>query len=640
MKAVRDDRRQVNSRLDILRIAAAIGLGALAFSYWYIQFLRGDYYLGLSENNRYRSLPIHAVRGIVLDRQGRVLTENDPAFNLLLYRREVRDMEATRKFLVEVLGLDPEQIEERLGRAREAREFVPVRLAEDVAPEIVARTEAHSPEFPELAVEISEKRRYRTEPKSAHILGYLGEATPLLIRRDPERYHPGDAIGLAGIEAVYDNLLAGTPGERTVVVDSRGREVIQASMKEALAGRSLPLNIDLRLQTIIEEFFRDKVGAAVAMDPQTGGVLALVSSPDFDPNSFIGRISTADWKTLITDDRHPLQNRAIQNTYSPGSVFKIVMAWAALERGIVNPADQVWCPGSATFYGNTYRCHKAGGHGFVDLERALEVSCDVYFYTVGRRLGIDAIAEAATAFGLGAPTGIDLSPEKKGLVPSEAWSRTARGHNWYAGETISVAIGQGPILVTPVQLVQMIAAVGNGGRLVTPKIATASGPSPSRTIPFRPENLATIRQGLWRAVNGGGGTAHAAAVPGLDVCGKTGTVQVIQQKVAIKSENLAYRYRDHAWFVAFAPRDDPKLAVAIFVEHGGHGGSVAAPLAARLFRAYILGENPAPLLPEGTERPLPDPADPDLEIEGPGGPQTPAAAATVAAAAPERRSGR
>ncbi len=618
MRAVRDDRRLVNFRIDLARALVSLGFVILIGTYWYLQFIKGSYYRSLSENNRLRSLPIHAVRGVILDRHGRVLTENEPAFNLLLYRREVRDLPATNRFLASGLGLEADEVDQRLARAKGTREFVPVRLAEDVDPETVATTEAHSPEHPELAIEITEKRRYKDSPRAAHILGYLGEPSPDQIRKEPERFRSGDPVGLAGIEAVYNARLAGTPGERTVVVDSLGREVIEAAKKGAVAGRSLPLSIDLRLQAIAESYFADKVGAAVALDPNTGEILTLVSSPDFDPNAFVGRVSQEEWGKLIGDDRHPLQNRVIQNAYSPGSIFKIVMAYAGLEKRVIRSDEKIFCPGSASFYGNVYRCHKAGGHGLVDMRRALEVSCDVYFYNVGRRLGIDAIAEAAVRFGLGSPTGIDLMGEKKGLVPSEAWSRSARRQPWYAGETISVAIGQGPLLVTPIQMARMIAAVANGGRLIEPHLAALpvvdaakrQRPYPAApAIAFSPGNLEVIKDGLFSVVNGGSGTAAVARVAGLDVCGKTGTVQVVRQKKGTKSENLPYKFRDHAWFVAFAPRENPRLALAIFVEHGGHGGSVAAPLAAELFRAYLLDQWPAER-PAVGERPEPDEPEP------------------------------
>jgi len=607
MRAVRDDRRFVNARLDLARLLASIGFAVLIFTYWYIQFIRGNYYRNLSETNRLRSLPIHAIRGVISDRNGRVLTENEPAFNLLLYRREVKDLGSTREFLEQQLGIDRQDFTTRFERARGTHEFVPVRLADDMDIATVARTEAHAPEHPELKIDITEKRRYKGSPRAAHLLGYLGEATPEQVKQGPKRFKAGDSVGLAGIEAVYNSHLAGTPGEKTVVVDSLGREMFEASKTTAVSGKSLPLTIDVRLQELTERYFADKVGAVVALDPKTGEILTLVSSPDYDPNDFVGRVSSEAWNRIISDPRHPLQNRAVQNAYSPGSIFKVVMAYAGLEKGAITPEEKIFCPGSATFYGNTYRCHKAGGHGWCDLRRAIEVSCDVYFYNVGRRLGIASISEAATAFGLGSLTGVDLLSEKKGLVPSEEWSRAFRHQPWYAGETISVAIGQGPLLVTPIQMARMIAAIANGGHLVIPRLRLGPiDPGPRRefapSISMKPSTLDAIKDGLSLVVNGGGGTADAARVPGIEICGKTGTVQVIQQKKAVKSENLAYNLRDHAWFIAFAPRENPKLALAIFVEHGGHGGSVAAPLAAAMFRAYLLNQWPSPPAADPAER--------------------------------------
>ncbi len=399
------------------------------------------------------------------------------------------------------------------------------------------------------------------------------------------------------MEATYQDLLAGISGSRAYVIDSFGREVEDFGHVDPLPGNTLWLTIDLSLQKIAEDYFKDRVGSAVAMDPKTGEILALVSAPEFDPNLFTRRLSQREWDQILSDPQRPLNNRALQNVYSPGSVFKAFMAYAILKAGI-SPAERVTCTGATTFYGRSFRCH--GRHGSVDLPTALQVSCDTYFYTMGKRLGIDRIAEAAGLFGFGRPTGIDLGSEKAGVVPSSQWSLAVRHHPWYPGETISVAIGQGPVLLSALQLARAFAGLANpDGALPTPHLFRigenvrsrerfAYRPPAREAVPWPPGVRDTIVEGLWRVVNAPGGTAYSSRIPGLDLCGKTGSVQVVGQKDTKRADLLPEQLRDHAWFAGFAPRDDPKVVVVVFVEHGEHGASAAAPLAARL-AAYVVG---------------------------------------------------
>lgn len=598
MLKVRENRRELSGRIEIARLAVGAIFAILAFSYWYVQIARGDYYFELSENNRIRSVKLTAPRGYVLDRNGSVLVENEPAYSLQIYRREAKNLSSSVEFAVKLLGLPADQIQARLDRGRRYPEYVPIPIAENLTLQEVAEVEARAPEHPEFAISVSQRRLYKRGNSAAHVLGYLAEATPDQIRASSNAYRLGDWIGQKGIESSYEKLLGGTNGERRVIVDSHAREIKEESRLESRPGQNLFLTIDRELQALAEESFADKVGSAVALDPRTGEILALVSSPSYDPNWFTRRVTSAEWSSFLSDANHPLQNRAIQNMYSPGSVFKIFLAYGALALGEVDPSQKVFCPGYATFYGRTFRCHKKGGHGWVDLRNAIKLSCDVYFYNLGRRLGVDRIAEIAHAFGFGEPTGLDLAHEKPGLVPSEEWALKKRGARWYPSETISVAIGQGPVLVTPLQVARAVAGLIEGGNLPTPHLFLASQDprtgvrlrydAPLRkTLALDPRRLGIVKDGMWAVMNEAGGTAFASRIPGLEAGGKTGTVQVAGRNAVLRAGVDRNQIEDHAWFTAFAPINDPKIVVVVFVEHGGHGGAAAAPIARRLLAKYF-----------------------------------------------------
>jgi penicillin-binding protein 2 len=595
---VRENRRELSSRIEVARIAVGGVFAVLAIAYWYVQIAQGDHYFELSENNRIRSVKLTAPRGYVLDRNGSVLVENEPAYSLQLYRRESKDLESSVEFAVRLLGLPPDQVRGRLARGRRYPEFVPIPIAENLTLEEVAAVEARAPEHPEFAIAISQRRLYKRGVSAAHVLGYLAEASPDQIRASSNQYRLGDWIGQKGIESSYEKLLGGTNGERRVIVDSHAREIAEESRVESRPGQSLFLTLDRDLQQLAEESFTDKVGSAVALDPRTGEILALVSSPSYDPNWFTRRVTTEEWSGLLNDENRPLQNRAIQNTYSPGSVFKIFLAYGALALNEVDPNARVFCPGYASFYGRTFHCHRKGGHGWVDLRNAIKLSCDVYFYNLGRRLGVDRISEIAHSFGFGEPTGLDLAHEKPGLVPSEEWARTKRGARWYPSETISVSIGQGPLLVTPLQVARAVSGLIEGGRLPTPHLFLASQDpktgvrlrydSPTKkSLAIDQERLSIVKNGMWAVVNEPGGTAFGSKVPGIEAGGKTGTVQVTGRESVARAGVDRHMLEDHAWFTAFAPIDDPKIVVVVFVEHGGHGSAAAAPIARRLLARYF-----------------------------------------------------
>ena len=595
MFRARENRRELSRRVEIARIAVGSVFALLASSYWYVQIVRGEYYFTLSENNRIRSVKITAPRGYIFDRNGVALVENEPAYNLQLYRRETKNLEGSEQFAAGVLRLPPPQVHARVERALRYPEFVAVPIAENLGIDEVAAVEARAPEHPEFAVAVSQRRLYAHGVVAAHALGYLAEATADQIRTSPDAYAMGDWIGQKGIEATYEPLLAGVNGERRVVVDSHGREIAEQSQIPARPGQNLFVTLDLGLQRIAEDYFRDRVGSVVALDPRTGEILALVSSPSYDPNWFTRRVTGPEWSGLLSDPHHPLQNRSIQNAFSPGSTFKVFLAYGALAAGLVDPQARVFCPGYATFYGRTFHCHKKEGHGWVNLRDAIKVSCDVYFYNLGRRLGIDRIAEISRAFGFGEPTGVDLQFEKSGLVPSEEWAVSKRHARWYPSETISVAIGQGPVLVTPIQLARGLSALVEGGRLPTPHLFLAS--QDPRTgarlrykvetktgLPLDADKTGIVKNGMWAVMNEPGGTAYLSRVPGLDAGGKTGTAQVVGKESGLAARG---KYEDHAWFIGFAPVQDPQMVVVVFVENGGHGSSAAAPLAKQLFEHHF-----------------------------------------------------
>ena len=602
---IREDRRGLLARIEAARIIVGAVFALLASSYWYTQILRGEYYFALSENNRIRSVRIMAPRGYVLDRNGSILVDNQPGYTLHLYRREAKNLSASVDFASAVLKVPREQIRARVERGLRDPEFLPITLGENLGVEEVAAIQARTPEHPEFAVTVSQRRLYTLGTAAAHALGYLSEASPEQIKRTENEYRLGDWMGQKGIEGSYEKLLAGIDGQRRVVVDSHGREMAEEERVEARPGQNVFLTLDLELQRIAEDYFKDKVGSAVAMDPKTGEILALVSSPSYDPNWFTRRVSGAEWSGLLSDPHHPLQNRAIQNTFSPGSVFKIFLAYGALANGLVDPDQKTFCPGHATFYGRTFRCHKKEGHGYVDLRNAIKMSCDVYFYNLGRRLGVDRISEIGHAFGFGEPTGIDLPFEKAGLIPSEKWAREKRHARWYPSETISVAIGQGPVLVTTLQIARGLSALVSEGRLPTPHLFLASQDprtgSPLRYqvetkegLPLEPSKAAIVKNGMWAVLNEPGGTAYASRVPGLETGGKTGTAQVVGREAVARAGVDKKTLEDHAWFAGFASVDDPRLVVVVFVENGGHGGSAAAPLAQQILAKFFGKTRPQP----------------------------------------------
>ena len=586
MKRVREHRDALLRRLPALQIAVAAAMVAVAGSYWFVQVVQGDYYRELAENNRLREVPIEAARGLIFDRESRLLVENVPSYNLLLEVSRSRDVARSLQFATGILGRPESELEGVLERHRAAVPFRPILVAEDLTLSDVAKFSASALEHPEFEIDVSHLRLYRFSRIAAHALGHLGQVSEADLKRSQSPYRAGDLVGKSGVEQAYDLDLKGQDGERVVIVDSRGRLLEEHDQEPAVVGDDLSLALSMELQQEAARFFEGKTGAAVALDPRTGEVIALLSSPSYDPNLFSRRLDQEAWRQLVDDPRHPLQNRSIQNAYPPGSVFKIVMAIAGLSEKIVTPHHRVFCPGFTTIYNRQFRCWKRGGHGWMDLRSALRESCDVYFYHLGKKLGIDPIARYSRLLGFGRPTGLDIPGEKGGLVPDAEWSLKRRGTPWYPGETISVAIGQGPVLVTPMQMAAAVATVANGGFRVTPHLVDSQAAPEPESLPLDSAVLDFVREALWAVVNERG-TGARARVAGLDVAGKTGTAQVVGQATRIDSQDLPAEQRDHAWFVSFAPVDDPSLVVVVFVEHGGKGSASAAPLAKQLYEIYF-----------------------------------------------------
>ena len=607
--ATHEERRRVGIRLSVLQYLITVVFSGLAVSFWVLQVVQHAKFEEIAENNHQRTLALRAPRGILFDRDGVVLVENRHSYSISIVREHTKDLNRTVRLLASVLGIEEPRVREIVDRHRREPSYRPITIVQDATLAQVAAVTARRLDFelPDVVVEEVPTRQYPTDAMAAHLFGYVGEVNETQVAQDDE-LRRGDIVGQSGIEKTYNALLMGEDGARRVVVNSLGREIRTLEEVEPTEGRRLRLTIDADVQRAIEEGFRafGYKGAAVVMDPRNGEVLAFTSLPAYDPNAFASGIDRATWAALNTDEFRPLTDRALQGRYSPGSTFKMTVASAALEEGVITPDFKVHCTGAGVFYGRSFKCWKAGGHGTLDLRHAIEQSCNVYFYTVGNMVGIDRINKWATLLGLGVKSGIDLPNEVAGIVPSTEWKRERTGEKWYAGETISVSIGQGQVSVTPISMAVMISTIANGGTRVTPHLLRASDdgtgwnpvpePAPQSTAAMKPENLQAIRDGLWLVVNGAG-TGGRARIPGYDVAGKTGTAQVISLEGGRAAAGKTGRdLRDHGWFVFFAPRDNPQIAGVVFAEHAEHGAS-AAPIAKHALETFFAKRDGRPLPP-------------------------------------------
>ena len=576
--------------------AFALLLGRL---YW-LQVVESDRYRNLSENNRLRLRTVRAPRGMILDRKGRAIAETQGSFDLVCSPVDVKDLEAEISLLAEIVefDVDDNEVLDKIRLAKRINPYGSITVARDLRFEQISVIEFNRENLPGFSVLVEAKRSYPYGTAFAHLLGYVGEASPEeLEQSEDDSLAMGDLVGKYGLERLMDGDLRGVNGGRKVEVDAAGRDQRLVEEVPSRAGGAVHTLLDADLQVTAQEALGNRAGAVIALAPRTGEVLAFYSGPAFDPNVFTRGIRKAEWKALITDPRKPMQNKGLQGTYAPGSTIKPFLALAALEKKVQEEGETVLCPGWYRLGDRVFRCWKEKGHGAVDMYRAIVQSCDVYFYTLGLKLGPDPLAKLERDAGLGTITGIDLPGERKGLVPDTEWKRTVTKARWNDYESVILGIGQGAIHLTPLEMVVGYATLATGGEVMRPRVVSkvigmdgkvrTFAPEMLRKLPWKPENVEFIRKALAGVVNDYG-TGGAAKLPGIVVGGKTGTAQVASVKgKMIKSEDLPYEIRDHAWFVAFAPVDDPQIVVAAMVEHGGHGGSAAAPIVKAVMQEFF-----------------------------------------------------
>jgi len=570
----------------------------LAFGLWRLQVARSDYYASLAEQNRIKQVPILAPRGKLLDREGRIIVDNYPSFSVLLLRDQNRNLDADADKIAEGLHTAPDDLRARLAKMKAVPGYQPLFVKDDITPDELAFIESHRADLPELDIITVHRRLYPKNGFMAHVIGYVGQVSEeMLTQPQWELYNSGDIVGMSGVEQYYNDILMGKNGSRQVIVNSRGKEVGTLRDVPAVPGKQLKLTIDLDLQIAAEQALEGKPGAIVAMDPRNGEILAMVSRPAFDPNAFAVRITRDEWNALVKDPGKPLLNKAIQAQLAPGSVFKIIMATAGTQENIAQDLV-VNCGGGKSFYGRFFKCWVAGhgSHGSVGFSKAIYQSCDSWFYTLAEKLGISRIAKYATLLGLGQKTGVDLPQEVSGVMPSEEWKIKNFKQKWYAGETISVGIGQGAVATTPIQLARAIGAITSDGSLRRPHVAFPDQfpPQFKQVARYNDEVKIPIDEKSWVAITDAmalvvspGGTAASAHLPGIDFAGKTGSAQTVSNELKKKmSAGEKSKFKDNGWFVGVTPRRNPELVVAILLEEGEHG-YYAARAASQVIKAYV-----------------------------------------------------
>ncbi len=591
-----DELRELQQRLILLKISLLLVVGLLTLRLWYLQINEGSYYHDLSENNRTRALVLEPVRGLIYDRHGVLLANNVPSFGLYVTLEDVKDRKALIESLVTMVGLDETTVRKKL--SERGSRLLPRKVKDGLTLREAALIESHRLDLPGVTVRAESQRNYPSGLTAAHLLGYVGEvSSDQLEKPEYTELHLGSIIGQYGVERTYDRFLRGRAGQKTVEVDAMGHEKRTVEIGKPLAGDDLYLTIDARLQALAEQLLGEESGAIIAIETTTGDVLAMASRPAFDPNVLSRELTAKQWDKIVQDEGHPLTNRATQGQYPPGSTFKIIVAAAGLETGTVNMTTKVRCLGGFPFGGRVYHDWKERGHGVVDVMDAIVDSCDVFFYTIGQRLGIDTMAAFADRFGLGHETGVELPSERTGIVPSTAWKTKARNEIWLPGETISAAIGQGYTTVTPMQMTMVMATVAGSGESFRPRIVRAikeratgqvldlpSVPRPK--LALKPETYELLHESLAGVVTRG--TAGRARSALVKIAGKTGTAQTAALRDdRKKGKDIPKKLRDHAWFVSYAPAEEPRIAVVVLIENMGHGGSWAAPLAKQVIEAYI-----------------------------------------------------
>ena len=604
---------EIKKKIRIFAILAVVAFLCLWMRIWYLQILKWQYLTGLSENNRVRMVTLPASRGMIKDRNGETLVSIRPSFNLYLIPEDTQNLDSSLDKVSQRISFDRNKLKKEIAQSKS---FKQVLIKGDISREEVAFVEENNMSLPGIFIRAEPLRNYVFDDLASHTLGYLGEVSKESLRNQKDSdFRQGDFVGKSGLENIYESLLHGEKGYKEVEVDVSGRELQTLRKLPPESGNNLVLTLDVRVQEELEKIMAGTAeqrvnGSVVVMKVQTGEIIAITSKPSFNPNLFAAGISSENWRTLVSDEWHPLQNRSIHGQYPPGSTYKMVTALAGLEEGVIKPDTTIYCPGHFKLGRGRYRCWKKSGHGSMNLHDALVQSCDVYFYTIGHRLGIDTIAKYAQRFGLGSSTRLGLSREKRGLIPTTQWKLLNKKEPWQLGETISASIGQGYNLVTPIQQVIMMAAMANGGTLLKPylvkRIEGPDGqvqkeffPEITGQVGVKPEYLEQVRMAMRGVVNEPRGTGKKSRMKNIIVSGKTGTAQVVRMKSneeLEKGEAIPFKYQDHAWFVAFAPYEKPEIAVAIIVEHGGHGGATAGPIAGKLFKKYFKLYPPAPVV--------------------------------------------
>ncbi len=582
-------------KLHIAQYLVAAVLVILSIGLWRLEVVGAENFRALAEANRIRKIPVLAPRGRLFDREGRLLVDNYPSVSCYLLREQLKDAGGDLPMIASGLHMTVEQIEATIKRYQASPKYQPIPLKQDITPDEQAFIEAHRNELPELETLEEQRRVYPRDGFAAHLIGYVGEISEEDLNKEKYAfYQPGDVVGKSGVEATYDALLRGVDGSRDVIVNSHGKEIGHLGQTLAQPGQDLKLTIDLDVQMAAEKAMEGKTGAVIAMDPHTGEILALVSRPTFDPNQFSVRLTKSYWNEILDNPDHPLLNKAIQAQLAPGSTFKIIMSYAGLQEGIAQ-LMHIPCNHGATFYGHHFSCDR--NHGMVTIDNAIPYSCDTFYYTLADRLGIDTIARYATSVGIGQKTGIDLPDEASGIMPSTAWKMKNYHEKWYAGETISVGIGQGAVAASPIQLARALSGIASGGILRRPHVVFPNEVPPNeleaihetfpgsgeKTVPLSTQNWEIITDAMYSVTSAPIGTAYPARLEGIDFAGKTGTADVVSERDR-SSKNKATI--PNAWFVGMTPRRNPDIVVAVLWEHG-YWGNNSARLASGIINAFV-----------------------------------------------------
>lgn len=598
----RDEPRELRNRVPYVILVLAISFSILLLRFWYLQIFKGKEFRELSENNRIRIVRVNPFRGMIYDRNGYILVENRPVFVLKVVPEDVKDWDGLMSLLLNLVEIDGEDVKARLSKAKSRPRFEPIVLKKDLSWEEIAKVETFKIELPGVSLDVEPRRFYPDGKLASHILGYLGQLN-LSELRDIKfaNYSQGELVGKYGVEELKEEFLRGSRGGQQVEVNALGRVKKVLYELKPVPGKDVYLTIDKKLQRVAEDALKGKTGTVIAMDPQTGKILVLANSPSFDPNIFVRRMSINEWDSLKSAPNRPLENKAIQGQYPPASTFKPIVAAAALEEKALNPYTEIYSGGSFRLGRRNFRDWKKEGHGYINIHDAIVESSDTFFYQIGLKLGVDKIAEYAKSFGFGKKTGILLNDEKDGLVPTALWKKKVVGERWVDGETLTIAIGQGYFLATPLQVVNAFAAIANGGRLLVPQIVDRI--EDENGVVFEPyvtkeinrlsvseDNMRVLREALLGVVQEEEGTGRVVRIRGVKVAGKTGTAQVIKMKDDDEiddDEEIPYKFRDHSWFVGFAPYEKPEIAVVVLIEHGGYGSVSAAPIAKTVLKAFF-----------------------------------------------------